>query len=139
MYPRQFKIKNAIFHNSPKLLLIFGYFCKELCYQELSKISQSGHTGNGLCPMPRDAYWNPLQTFWHPLSCPIIVILLGYITSALTEIKQNSTQFDHCFCSFCTHKTCKPPSPIIFNKCPISLIWTKDKKRHFHFSDRICF
>ena len=33
----------------------FGYFCKKICHQDLSKIAQSGHTGGGVCFIER---WN---------------------------------------------------------------------------------
>ena len=32
------------FLNNPKSYQIFGLFCKKICYQDLSKIAQSGHT-----------------------------------------------------------------------------------------------
>ena len=31
--------------NSPKVNILFGLLCKQICCQELSKIAQSGHTG----------------------------------------------------------------------------------------------
>ena len=31
------------FHNSPKVTDAFGLLCKQICCQELSEISQSGH------------------------------------------------------------------------------------------------
>ena len=40
-----FKVIN-IFQNGPKVTNLFGYFCKQICLKELSKISQSGHTAS---------------------------------------------------------------------------------------------
>ena len=33
------------FLNSLKVTNVLGYFCKQICFQELSKIMQFGHTG----------------------------------------------------------------------------------------------
>ena len=40
-----FYLKIASFKITWKVSNYFGYFCKKICRQELSKIAQSGHTG----------------------------------------------------------------------------------------------
>ena len=39
-------MKNYVSKAGQKVSKHFGYFCKEICQQELSKIAQSGHTGS---------------------------------------------------------------------------------------------
>ena len=36
--------KVILFNIAQKVTNVLGYFCKQICYQELSKIAQSGHT-----------------------------------------------------------------------------------------------
>ena len=45
-YPQQFNIKVTFITIAKNVNKYLGYFCKELCSQELSKIAQTGHTVN---------------------------------------------------------------------------------------------
>ena len=38
--------KVIIFKIAHKISNVLGYFCKQICYPELSKIAQSGHNGS---------------------------------------------------------------------------------------------
>ena len=40
--------KVVIFKIAQKVFSVLGYFCKQICCQELSKIAQSGHTEQDL-------------------------------------------------------------------------------------------
>ena len=37
--------KLVFYKTAQKVIILLGYFCKQIWYQELSKIAQSGHTG----------------------------------------------------------------------------------------------
>ena len=37
-------MKVVLFHIAQKLPAYLGYFCKKICYQEVKKMGQSGHT-----------------------------------------------------------------------------------------------
>ena len=44
-YPRYFYLKIDVFQIAQKVSKYFGYFWKDIGYQELSEIAQSAHTG----------------------------------------------------------------------------------------------
>ena len=53
--------KLIYFKIARKTPIFLGYFCKQICWQELSKVAQSGHTGWPTNAIRRDSFfikWN---------------------------------------------------------------------------------